>query len=276
MKISRFKILALLSLLIGFTALLTPTAQARVDIAPRKLIINSRDRGGDVTVLNLGEEVSGSYRVSLVSFRQNEDGQYETLDKPLNPAFDPDQIVRFSPKQFSLPPGGRQKVRISLRLPPGLPNGDYRFHLQVLEYGHQEAPGPATPGKKSIRMSMNLGVTIPVIIRNGSTDYAAKISNVKLVSADKTQSHEAPELDMRINRQGNASVLGDLHIFWEPKGGQAKEIGRMGNLNIFSEIPGRNIKVPLSEMPAGPGTIRAQLSDDYDKGKILDEVALQK
>ncbi len=78
---------------------------ARVDILPRKIIIEDRARSGDLTLLNMGEKPI-VVRLQILSYRQKPDGTYETLKGPLNPAFNPVEVVRFF-AQADYPAGRR-------------------------------------------------------------------------------------------------------------------------------------------------------------------------
>lgn len=247
-------------------------AEARIDLLPRKIVMQPRDRSAEITVLNLSQEPT-TFRIELVNYKQDENGIYETLSTPLNPAFDPEKIVRLSPRQFTLPAEGRQKVRFTLKKPADLPVGEYRFHIKVVEIGQQKK---AVPEKgATINVKMNVGVVIPVVVRNGEVDVTAKLADPKIVTTG-TESGQ-PELNIRINRQGLSSAVGVLKVFWEPAGGEAKQIGYISNMNVFSEAAGRNMRVPLSEVPSGSGKLLIQYIDDVDggnKGKIFDEIAV--
>ncbi len=244
-------------------------AHARIDIIPRKIIIENRERSGELTILNLTNEQS-TFRMDILSFKQDEQGIYETLESPLNPAFDPESIVRFSPRQFTLKAGGRQKVRISLRKPANLPEGEYRFHIKALRLAQ-----PSENLKNGIYMHANIGVTIPVVIRHGQTEAQATISDVKLMSPQKTEKNR-PELHLQINRQGTESAVGKLEVFWKPENSQEKKIGNMGHMNVFTDISKRFVKVPLTEMPYGNGTITVRYLKELEEGAIYDEVSLQR
>ncbi len=265
MKYSLFWCLTLFA-----SVLLIPSAQARIDIVPQKIIIENRERGGEFTILNLIDQES-TFRISLLNFEQNQDGVYKKLDTPLNPAFDPDKIVRFTPKQFTLPPGGKQKIRLSLRKPAELPPGEYRFHVKAMQFA-QKDDLKRDPNAKSVQLVMNTGITIPVIVRHGETSVSAKLGNPKIVPATQTETKK-PELHMPVNREGNASAIGMLQVFWQPTGEQPRRIGRITNLNVFTDIASRNIKLPLTEAPQGSGTLRIRfLNKD---GRIYDEISVE-
>ena len=223
-------------------------ALARIDIVPRKIVMDPRDRSAELTVLNLMGE-PGTYRVDIVNFQQNTDGTYTTLESPLNQAFNPEEAVRFSPRQFSLPVQGRQKIRLSLRKPANLPEGEYRFHVQVMRLADARPSQAVEPGQGArLSVQMNMGVTIPVIVRHGGVALAtAKISNPRLVTTN-TES-ERPELQMTITRQGNASTIGSLEAFWVPASGEPESISYIDNMNIFTEVSQRQVSLPLKKFP---------------------------
>lgn len=246
---------------------------SRVDILPRKILIEGRERSGDLTLLNLGDKTI-VIRLELLSYRQKGDGAYEILDAPLNPAFDPEKIVRFSPRQFTLPPGGRQKVRLSIQKPADLPEGEYRFHVKASSFDEADFSVRRQPVGKgsSIGIKTNVAVAIPVIVRNGSLTTGAKISNVSFVPPSQS-GNNMPALKMDLSRTGTAGLLGTL-IAYSEGAGPPVEIGLMSNLNVFSEIETRSVLLPLKQVPAG--RIRIQYINDFGDKGLLDELVLEK
>ncbi len=273
MKFSRFCLLSLLGLVI-----FAPPAAAKIDMLPRKVVVEGRERSGDITVLNLGTEPS-TFRISLVNYSQNNQGAYTTLSGPLNPAFDPEKVVRLSPRQFTLPVGGRQKIRFTLRTPPDLPAGEYRFHIQTVELAQKPLNnGEELPKETKINMQMNLGVTIPVVFRNGDVAATGKITNVGFVGAAQAKEGK-PALQMRIERKGTASLIGALKAMWEAPGAEPVVVASIGNMNIFTDVEYRDVQLPLETgVPAGQGTLRLVYTDATPnaKGKVIDEVIVQR
>jgi len=246
---------------------------SRVDILPRKVLIENRARSGDITLLNMGDKTI-IVRLELLSYRQNPDGTYETLDGPLNPAFPPETVVRFSPRQFTLPGNGRQKVRLSIQKPANLPDGEYRFHVKATSYDEAEfsVRRPTAAKGSTVGIKTNVAVVIPIVVRHGETTSSAKISNVSFVSPAQTQDRK-PALKLDLTRTGNAGVMGTL-IAYSDTGGTPKEIGRISNLNVFSELQTRNVTLPLTEVPAG--RIRIQYVNDFGDKGLIDELVLEK
>jgi P pilus assembly chaperone PapD len=270
------KITRLFTLFLAFLICFAQAAEAKIDLLPRKVLIEGRDRAGEITIMNTGE-AENTFRIEFINFQQAENGVYKELPGPLNPTFDPEKAVRLSPRQFTLPPGGRQKIRFSIRPPANLPQGEYRFHLKAVEQGPPPERDPNVKGPH-VHMKMNIGISIPVIFRNGELSASAKISDITIVSAEKTEKKMYPEMRMKIERKGTASTVGLLNIYWSPKGGETSRIGQITNMNLFTDINYRNVAVPLTALPSGPGTLKVSYTNDAGKGKgqVFDEVILEK
>lgn len=244
-------------------------SHARIDILPRKVVMENRDRSAEITVMNLFDEPS-MMRASIIHYRQNEDGSYTKLEAPLSDVFDPEPIARFSPRQFILSPGGRQKIRLSLRKPADLAEGEYRFHVLVTRYDVEDEKAQSTQGV-GIQLQMNMGVAIPVVVRQGNLDVSAKMEDIRIIPASESSSGR-PRLGLTILREGSAGSIGELQVLWTPKGAKTRKIGEITNMNVFSEINKRNIAVPLEELPLGAGQLR--LIYKNDDGNVFDEVIL--
>lgn len=266
------------ALFLSFALLLIPTAaDARVDILPRKIVMEDRVRSADVTIMNLGDK-TGTIRISLISYRQNEDGTYKPLDTPLNPAFDPATMVRISPRQFTLPPEGRQKIRLSVQRPADLPDGEYRFHIKAVSYD-TEAEATAekrTPQRgNSLALKMNVAVAIPIVVRKGALTSTAKIQEVTLLGPSQNQ-YGKPAIQYDIVRTGTAGTMGTVDAFLESPGKEPVNIAHTTNVNVFSEAKKRTVVVPLKEDQLPAGNIRLRYTNDFGDKGVLDEVVLQR
>ena len=264
---------------IGFFLLLAflSPAEARVDILPKKIVLDDKVRSTDITLMNLGDK-TGTIRLSIISYRQDESGTYQLLDAPLNPAFDPEKNVRFSPRQFTLPPGGRQKIRLSVQRPADLPDGEYRFHVKAISYDTANPLGNSSSAERgsNLAIDMNIAVAIPVIVRKGDLTSTARIENIGLLGPSENQ-YGSPALTFDIARTGTAGTLGTIHAFWEPAGSsESLKIAGVGNVNVFGEIPKRTMVIPLHQTIMGAGKIRIRYtSDQGDKG-VIDEVVVER
>ena len=249
-------------------AVVAPAAKAaRVDILPRKIFISDRERSAELTILNLGTKPS-FVRIQIISYRQDENGIYQELEQPLDAAFDPNTGVRISPKQFTLPVGGRQKIRLAIQKPASLPDGEYRFHIKALSYDQDEIVRRQEEQGGGVSLKMNIGVVIPVVFHKGKLTTGAKIENASLVSGQN-----GPLLTFDIVRSGQAGTLGTLTAYQDQRG-QPVEVGVITNLNVFSEAKLRHVQMPLNKsVQSGP--IRLVYTNDFGDKGIIDEVILQ-
>lgn len=190
-------------------------------ITPTRLVFEGRTRSDVVTLVNNGSETA-TYRVSVIEMRMREDGSFERI------ADDADQLAvmsakglfRYAPRQIELQPGRTQRIRILLRKPPELPEGEYRSHLFIQALPKEGAGRSVEALGGSQDLSINLtiipGVALPVIVRHGSLSATAKLSDFSLAPAG--DGRNTPELSFKINRTGARSVYGDLTATYFPAG----------------------------------------------------------
>lgn len=251
---------------------LMPTAHARVDMVPQMVVMESRERSGEIYVLNLSNEVR-QFEITMVYYEQTEKGTYITLEKPKDDAFDFQKSVRFSPRTFTLGPQGKQTVRVSLRRPADLPDGEYRFHMKAISYAtDQESTAAGGEGNLAVGMAVNVAIAIPIVIRQGELVGTTQLSDFELLAPNQTKS-EKTELHFTGTRTGDASTLGAIHVEWAQNSNDYKEIGMIKNFNIFTDIATRKGQVRLDEFPVG-GKLRVIYRDFTDKKIVLDEVII--
>ncbi len=260
----------ILVLLLSLVAFANPTF-ARVDIVPNMLVVESRERSGEIIVLNMSNETR-DFEMMMIHYEQLVDGTYTTLNEPSNDAFDFQKAVRFSPRTFRLGPDGRQNVRLSLRRPADLPDGEYRFHMQAVSYATDDESAARGDGNVAIGLAVNVGIAIPVVIRQGQTTQGVSLSDFELLAPNQTESKNT-ELRFVAARTGTASSLGAIHVEWAPNGSDFTEIGFVKNFNIFTEIDTRNAQIRLDQFPVG-GKLKVIYRDFTDKNTILDEVVI--
>lgn len=227
-------------------------AKGRIDISPRRIVMEPRDRNSEFTLINMSDE-EGTFRVKIIYYKQDENGAYTKLEAPLNPAFDAEQIIRLSPRQFTLAPNGRQKVRFSIRKPADLADGEYRFHLLATRMSDYGPPAPVGEGEKIVGVNMNVSTAIPVIVRHGNVSVKATLSDATYIAANKDGK---PEVKVTINREGNVSTVGAIKLFWTPAGGSTVEAGQVTNMNVFPEISKRFATIPLQAPLQGSGSLQ--------------------
>ena len=212
-------------------------------IAPTRLIIEKGQRTTEVALFNQGAKAS-TYRISVLRTGMTEDGSVVDLPEPPAGTVDPTNLFRFSPHEIKLEPGETQIIRIALRKPADLPDGEYRVHLRFVGLPPVEAPQPkpATPQKGlSATITPVFGVSIPLIFRQGNVSATAKLSGLYLDT-----SVAKPTLKLDLGREGNASLYGDFKVLFTPTGGASQPVGELNGLAVYTPLTLRHVAIGLN------------------------------
>jgi len=218
-------------------------------ITPSRVVFEDRTRSEQVTLTNKGDEET-TYRISFVRKNMTEDGKFETIDKDENDkdGMYSDTMVRYSPRQVVLAPGQSQVIRLLLRKPKGLADGEYRSHLlmqalpKVTTSDVSKAVEQDADGIK-IEITTVLGITIPVIVRKGSLDASLDITNVRYVKSTDPKVKSHIEFDM--NRKGSQSVYGDFRVT-HSDGSNETIVSIIKGVAVYTPTKLRHIKLQVN------------------------------
>ena len=225
---------------------LAPPALADLMLHPTRLVFDKNQRSAQVELINNGSETT-TYRVSLVNRRMTEAGDFVPIDSPGPGEQFADAMLRFSPRQVTLAPGTAQTVRVLLRKPAELANGEYRSHLhfEVLPEarGATSIESQAKGDEIGIVLNTAINASIPIIVRHGATAASVVLSQLELINGAPGQ---PPLLGLDIERSGNASVYGDLAVSFAPQNGGAEQLlVKIGGLAVYHPNPVRHAKLVL-------------------------------
>ncbi len=243
-----------LSALCSLTA--PATAAGDLLVAPTRIILDG-PRGAEIVLNNIGSETA-TYRISLELKRMREDGSLEEIaPENATPAEQATlDMLFYSPRRVTLPPNQPQIIRIGVRPPAGLPDGEYRAHL-LFRAVRDPVPAVVDPNAPpatgvSISLTPIYGVTIPVIIRQGTLTATAAISNPRIESTDDEHA-----LRFDLAKQGNRSVYGEVIV---ERPGVAEPLLVARGIAIYAETDRRIVTLPLTAEQAvalrGPVTVR--------------------
>lgn len=233
-------------------------------VAPTRIVLDG-PRGAEVVLNNIGAETA-TYRISLELKRMREDGSLEEIEpENANPAeramLD---MLFYSPRRVTLPPNQPQTIRLGVRAPEGLPDGEYRAHM-LFRAVRDPVPAvvdPAAPAPTGVSISLTpvYGVTIPIIVRQGSLVATAAIANPRIES-----SGDEHALRFDLSKQGNRSVYGEVIV---ERPGAAEPLLQARGIAIYAERDSRVVTIPISAEMAtamrGPVTVR--YIEDRDVG----------
>jgi hypothetical protein len=276
--LNRFKSAAYSSLLaasvFGLALLGRPVAAlADLMIMPIQAVFHDHDRITNITVVNTGTE-DAVFKIDWRYQIQKEDGSYTFVENAKDMPYDASAMLLFSPRQVTLPAGGKQRIRISLRRPPDLPDGEYRAHLHLLEMAsNKPMPDPSTPllpEHAQAEVKMNVAFSLPVIVRKGAYDCVVTMSDPKLVPP--SMDGGPPHMDVWLNRKGIDGAITAVNVYWTPPGQQEKLVGTLNNVSLYREISKRVAHVNLTENRIVGGKIRVTVEGmGPDKGTTYDE-----
>jgi hypothetical protein len=262
-----------LSLLVG--SMLSSPAQAAgagdLLIAPTRIVMNGA-RGTEILLNNIGEKPA-TYRISLVLRHMLPDGAIEEVDPAKANPVEAQALamISYAPRKVTLPPNQPQAIRIGVRAPQGLADGEYRAHMlfRAIPDAKPVVADPAAPPKDGLSISLTpiYGVAIPIIIRQGNLTAAATLSDAKIEN-DPT---DGPRLFFKIARTGTRSTYGRIRIF---KPGIVKPVIDVRGLAVYADVPQREVHLAIdaeqAKQLAGPATIKYLEDDDAGGGLIAE------
>jgi hypothetical protein len=246
-------------------------AAGQLMVSPTRIVFEGNERSKQVNLINNGSE-AGRYRISFVRRKMTEDGRFE--DVPENePGMYADGIVRFSPRQVTLQPGQSQTVRLMLRKKRDMPDGEYRSHMLF-----QSLPDPATTdigkladnnsGGLTVQLIPVVGITIPIIVRQGKLSSTVSLSNFELKQANTVKAEQT--LSFKINREGSSSAYGDFRVYFTPRGGESVVVAQVNGVAVYTPLASRSVEFRL-QTPSGLNLSNGELHITYlEPGK--DEV----
>lgn len=227
---------------------LSMTSSANLLITPSRVVFEDRTRSEQVTLSNKGNETT-TYRISFIRQNMTEDGQFVPV-KTEEEGMYSDNIVRYSPRQITLAPGQSQIVRLMLRKPRGLADGEYRSHLllQALPKVTQSDITKAVEKKSgdgiTVEITTIVGVSIPVIVRNGKLTSEINLTNARYVNS--TDPEIKPYVVLEMSRTGTQSAYGDFRVTYIEEDGNETVVGIIKGVAVYTPNIKRSIQIQLN------------------------------
>ena len=156
-------------------------------------------------------------------------------------------MIRYAPRRVTLPPNQPQAIRLGVRAPDGLPDGEYRAHLlfRAIPAAHSVTKQKVPEQGFTIALTPIYGVTIPVIIRQGNLHATAAIANGKL-----EQDPDGQALTFDLSRSGDRSTYGEIRV---TKQGLSEPVMVARGIAVYPEVNQRKVILPV------PPEVAAQL-----------------
>jgi P pilus assembly chaperone PapD len=251
-------------------------------VAPTRVVLDG-PRGTEVFLNNVGAQPA-TYRISMELKRMLPSGQVEDVAPEAATEKEKSTLsmITYAPRRVTLAPNQPQAVRIGVRPPANLPDGEYRAHILFRAIPDTSDPKPAAaapPQGLSIALTPIYGVTIPIIIRKGSLKVTAAISGIQKVRIDPTNNEiiaakpkakpgDAPAVDaisFTLARSGDRSTYGRIRV---SKPGVAKPIYEARGIAVYTEVSSRVVTLPIPPEVAAQlsGPTKVEYLEDNDTG----------
>jgi fimbrial chaperone protein len=247
------QILVGVSLIFG---LLSVNANANLLIYPVRVSFDETERRSELTLTNTSSRTN-TYRLEWREKSALTEGGYVDLSKEEaegKPIASP--MVRFSPRQVTLKPGERQLIKLALRRPRDLAEGEYRSHLLFKAVPPEKE---SDNGSTSTSINIVLSFAIPVTVQQGKYDTQISLKRANIAYNPITGSRK---VSLELEREGLHSASGTLSAYWMPRGGKEILIAKVADYNIWTELS--EIKASLISTDADFTPMDGRLRIEYE------------
>lgn len=245
------------SLLLALCFALPTAARAQLLITPLQVTMEGRNRSSEIVLVNTTQRTN-TYRLEWEQVELDPaTGRYKDSDMTSGQLFLQTFAV-FTPRQITLGPGEKQNVRIAVRRPADLPDGEYKSHLKFRILTSEAPPlpegkPPLDKDKIRIGVQVNASFTIPIVYRAGEYDTAVTLGEARFETNQKTGN---VTVVVPLQRSGIHGAIGQIDVFFKPDGGKEALLGSLSNANLFPEITSRTFNVPTQTQRLTSGTLR--------------------
>jgi hypothetical protein len=249
---------------LALAAVATPAiAAGDLLVAPTRVVLNG-PRGTEVFLNNVGQQPA-TYRISMELRRMLPNGQLEDVaaDKANAKEQATLAMITYAPRRVTLAPNQPQAIRIGVRPPPDLPDGEYRAHILFRAIPDAVAPSAAGAPTQGVSIALTpiYGVTIPIIVRKGDLRATAGISDARILRDPQ----EGPQFSFTLSRTGDRSVYGRIRV---TRPGVAKPLFEARGIAVYAELASRTVALPVTAEVAAQlsGPAKIEYLDDNDSG----------
>jgi len=267
---------------LGFSAPARAQGAGDLVVTPTRVVFEGRERSAQVTLSNQGSAAS-VFRISMIAMAMDENGEMTEIEPGTQGVQTADELIRYAPRQITIPPGGAQVVRLSVRKPGGLAEGEYRSHMFFRAVPDESAGRNVADetdlqeNELRIQLIPIYGITIPIIVRHGDLTVDAGLGDVSLLPAEG----DVPaRISVDLTRDGTSSSFGDLVAIYTPAGGgEPLVIAQVTRIAVYTPNRRRVMLMPV-QMPDGVELGQGSLKIEYrqtpnDGGQLIAEKTIQ-
>lgn len=249
-------------------------------ITPPRLIFTSDCQTAELTMTNIGESDT-VYRIKLVNSIVDENGERTAIEKnspqdSVQKALFADTMLKFAPRLVQLKPKEQQTIRVSVQSPKELSDGEYRSELHFTwlpdtpELADQQkfkeylAVAPASATNTNIGTAvLSKEIYVPLLVRKGQLAATAQLVELQLESSEKST-----RLNLKVRREGNCSISGDLVIYGlNPQQERTSVLQTVRNIAVYPPTQQRILSVDVSDAISNASDTIDSLMIEYKSKK---------
>ena len=264
--------------LFAFTVFVAPDNALAVRVTLKRIVFEGPKRTETLTIMNQDSKAV-TYRIGWRRFRMTEDSALKAVpdDAEAPDLKEAKDMIRYAPRRVTIPPGGSQQIRLMLRRPRDLPDGEYRSHIWIVPEADvaefNPNPEPVPDGKSAVQLAMLTGISLPVFVRNGKLTATGKLADPVI-----TRDGDKLKLEMVIEREGDRSLYGDMDFVCNG-GGAEKVLTQIRGIAVYTEVSKRKVHFDLPYPEGGAAACpnikvlyRSDKEDTYFNGETISEI----
>lgn len=241
-------------------------AAAEIVVSPLRQVVTRTDRVAVYEISNVSDRIIDG-RVGWIDLAAIDEG-YVAAPASLRATLSAAPYLVVHPARFRLEPGKRTKITVELKKGVSAPPGEHRSHLLF------ETTPVRTPLRRAgggLEVDVGLGVSTPVILREGLTAPTVSFVDTRLVR----DTEGMLQLKTNLSRAGKYSSFGRL-VATMRTDGREKTIARIDNVAVHVDASLRTLTIPLgqSDLPAGMLTLKYIGAAEFD-GRLFAEKSFE-
>ncbi len=238
-------------------------------LSPLRVDFTGKKRYATVTIMNEDKDNPVRYHIRMDPLRMTVDGKMikaRPADAREKLAM---RLVRYSPSTAIIPAGGKQIVRLMLKKPANLPDGEYMTYFSVAPEPLKKTTTSTTQEKQGINLTMLVGIRIPLIIRHGEVSAIDEVESIKFFQ----NTNKEIFAQVLTSHKGNKSSIVGVRLEQILPSGEEIKLAESKRNVIYLPLTERKIRISIKDPTTlyKRGKVRVTLYDKENKGKVLSQ-----
>lgn len=241
---------------------LAPAARAEFLVSPLRQVITAKEPVARYRVSNASDRIVEA-RVDWIDLSATPEG-YVLAATAERPGLSAAPYLTLSPSRLRLEPGGHAEVVVRLKKGVAIPPGERRSHLLI-----ETAPmrTPLRRASTGLEVDVGLGISTPVILRNGFSTPSLSFDHSKL-SRDADGNLV---FDTTLTSAGRYSAYGSITAVLDRQG-RYEPLAQIANIAVYPDSGARRLSLPLRREALPEGKLRIEFRIDGQDRATLSKV----